>query len=111
MSYKNPLRNRLLIEASLLSQRVSQDDPFFKEIALMDISERKKYAILYAIKENNLLEIDLESLTTEELIEKVLMPVLQRVGQAKYKADPLTNLGFKVGAPSKSQNYKDDDDI
>ena len=106
MSYKNPLRNQLLIQASLLSQRVSQDDPFFKDIALMDITERKKYAMLYAIMENDLLEIDLESLTTKEIIEKVLMPILQRVGQAKYKADPLTNLGFKVGAPSRSQIYE-----
>ena len=106
MSYKNPLRNQLLIQASLLSQRVSQDDNFFKEIALMDITERKKYAMLYAIMENDLLEIDLESLSTKEIIEKVLMPILQRVGQAKYKADPLTNLGFKVGAPSRSQLYE-----
>jgi len=106
MAYKNPLRNQLLIQASLLSQRVSQDDNFFKEIALMEISERKKYAMLYAIMENDLLDIDLESLSTEEIIEKVLMPILQRVGQAKYKADPLTNLGFKVGAPSRSQLYE-----
>ncbi len=99
----------MMIQASLLSQRVAQADPFFKEIALMDISERKKYAILYAIMENDLLNVDFESLTTEEIIEKVLMPILQRVGQAKYKADPLTNLGFKVGAPSKSQNYEDEE--
>ena len=110
MGYRNPLKNRLLIEASLLSQRVSQEDPFFKDIALMEIAERKKYAILYAIMENNLLEIDLELLSVEEIIEKVIMPILQRVGQAKYKADPLTNLGFKVGAPSRSQDYEDDDE-
>lgn len=106
MGYRNPYGNALNITASLLSQRVSQKDDFFKEIALMDISERKKYAILYAIIENDLLEIDLESLSTEEIIEKVLMPILQRVGQAKYKADPLTNLGFKVGSPSRSQDYE-----
>ena len=109
MTYRNPYGNALNITASLLSQRVSQEDNFFKEIALMDITERKKYAILYAIMENNLLDIDLESLTTEEIIKKVLMPILQRVGQAKYKADPLTNLGFKVGTPSRSQDYEDEE--
>ena len=109
MGYRNPLKNQLMIQASLLSQRVAQADEFFKEIALMEISERKKFAILYAIMENDLLNVDLESLTTEEILQKVFMPILQRVGQAKYKADPLTNLGFKVGAPSRSQDYEEEE--
>jgi len=85
----------------LLSQRVSKQDPFFKEIALMDIDSRKKLALLYVLmNEVNIFETDISKMTEKELIEKIVYPVIQRFGQAQFRADPLTHLGFKLGISS-----------
>jgi hypothetical protein len=102
---RNPLAGRLYIESALLSQRVSQLDPFFQEIALMVPEDRVKYAILWTIAEEKLLEKDIKNMTVEDLITEIALPLIQRTGQAKFKADVLTNLGMKVGKPSTSQEY------
>lgn len=102
---RNPYGSDLYKQATLLSQKVSELDPFFKEIALMDIDNRVKYAFLFAIMENNILDLNLLDLNIEEIIDKVLKPIIQRVGQAKFRADPLTHLGFKVGKTSTTLDY------
>lgn len=109
MSYRNPYGSQLYLQATLLSQKVSEEDEFFKHIALMGIEERKKYAMMYVITKQNLLDIDLSSMTEKELIEKIIMPMIQRIGQAKFKADPLTHLGMKLGKPSDTQRYERDE--
>lgn len=109
MGYRNPYGSQLYQQATLLSQKVSEEDAFFKHIALMGIEERRKYALLYVITENKLLELDLSSMSEIELIEKIIMPMLQRLGQAKFKADPLTHLGMKLGRPDESLRYLRDE--
>jgi hypothetical protein len=104
---RNPLAGRLYIESALLSQRVAELDPFFKEIALMVPEERIKFAILTTIIEKKLLTRDLSKMEIGDLIEEVILPIIQRVGQARFKADVLTNLGMKVGKPSSQQDYQD----
>lgn len=108
MGYRNPYGSQLYQQATLLSQKVAEEDEFFKHIALMGIEERRKYAMLYVITTEGLLEMDLSSMNETELIEKIIMPMLQRIGQAKFKADPLTHLGMKLGRPSESQRYERD---
>lgn len=103
---RNPYGSYLYQQSALLSQRVSEADPFFKEIALMDVNYRRRYAIIKAILDNEILEMDLSSMTANELMEKVMLPILQRVGQAGFKADPLTHLGMKVGKPTDSMEYE-----
>ena len=102
---KNPFRNELYLMSSLLSQRVSGADKFFKEIALMGIDERVSYALLYAIDEIKFFELDLDNMNEDEFIKKVILPIIQRIGQARFKADTLTHLGWKVGERTKQRDY------
>ena len=98
MGYRNPYASELYEKTSLLSQKVSGQDEFFREIALMDISDRIPYSILYCIiKEIKLFELPLDKMNENDIIEKIILPLLQRIGQAKFKSDVLTQLGFKVG--------------
>ena len=103
---RNPYGGRLYIESSLLSQKVSELDPFFQQIALMGVEDRVKYAILKTILDEGILDMDLSKMSAEEIIDKVMIPIIQRVGQAKFKADPLTHLGMKVGKPKDSMEYQ-----
>jgi len=93
----------------LLSQRVSRQDKFFKEIALMDIESRKRLALLYVILEDvKLFEIDISKYTEKELLEKIVYKFIQRFGQAQFRVDPLTHLGFKLGIDTDSWNYENE---
>jgi len=105
MGYRNPYGSELYRTAQLLSQRVSEKDKFFQDIALMGVDDRTAYAILYAIIETKILDKDIMDMNFKQLIEEIVMPIIQRVGQAKFKADPLTHLGMKLGNPSESQDY------
>lgn len=97
MSGRNPYGGILFQISALLSQQVSNKDGFFKEIALMDLDSKEKYAIFYWMNETDILNANLDEMSIDEIIEKFVMPLLQRLGQSKYKADVLTNLGWKVG--------------
>jgi len=108
MGYRNKFSSDLYRVSSLLSQKVSKKDPFFQKIALMGIEERIKYATLFVILEKDLLNKDLDTLTDKELLEDVIMPIIQRIGQAKFRADPLTHLGMKIGETSTRANWDDD---
>jgi len=110
MGYRNPYKSDLYRTASLLSQKVSDKDSFFQEIALMGIEERIKYATLFVIIEKDLLNKDLDTLTDKELLEDIIMPIIQRIGQAKFRADPLTHLGMKIGRSSARQDWDQDDE-
>jgi hypothetical protein len=103
---RNPLGSALYRESALLSQKVSEADPFFQEIALMGVDDRVKYAILKTIINEGLLELDIPSMSLDDMIEKIMIPLIQRVGQARFKADPLTHLGMKVGSPKDSMAYQ-----
>jgi len=81
--------------SSLISQVVARNDKFFQETALMETRFKRAYAILYAIQETGLLERDLSLMTDDEIMTKLLMPIIMRLGQANFKCDVLTNLGFK----------------
>lgn len=67
--------------------------------------ERVRYAVLWVIQEKGLLDMDLSKMSINEIIKEIALPLIQRMGQAKFKADVLTNLGMKVGKPSTSQEY------
>lgn len=95
-------------QASLLSQKVSDKDKFFSEIALMGLDERLRYAILYVIIEKDLLNKDMDLMTDKELLEDIIMPILQRTGQAKFKTDVLTQLGMKIGKASARTEWDDE---
>ncbi|MBA7490918.1 hypothetical protein ES702_01461 [subsurface metagenome] len=95
MGSRNPYGAEIYRWSSLISQQVARKDPFFQKTALMEIRYKRAYAILYAIEETGLLEMDLSSMTDMEIMTKLLMPLLQRIGQANFKCDVLTNLGFK----------------
>ena len=105
MGYRNPMGGELYRQASLLSQKVSEKDPFFQKIALMGLDERTRYAILYTIIENDLLNKDMNAMSDKELLEDIIMPIIQRIGQAKYKTDVLTQLGMKVGKASSRTDW------
>lgn len=102
---RNPYGSYLYQQSALLSQRVSEADPFFQDIALMDVDNRRRYAVIRAILDNQILEMDISRMSANELMEKIILPILQRVGQAGFKADPLTHLGMKVGKPKDSMEY------
>lgn len=93
---RNPYSSELYKMSSLISMTVGKKDPFFQETALMEIRHKRAYAVLYAIRETGLLEKDLSTLTDDEIITDILMPILMRMGQANFKCDVLTNLGFKA---------------
>jgi len=97
MSGRNPFASILFQISALLSQKVSSKDEFFKQIALMDTEYKEKYAIFFWMKETNILNAKLEEMSMDEIIEQFVMPLLQRIGQSRYRADVLTNLGWKVG--------------
>ena len=108
MGYRNPMGGELYRQASLLSQKVSDKDPFFQEIALMGLNERLKYAIIYVIIEQDLLNKDMDLMTDKELLEDIILPILQRTGQAKFKTDVLTQLGMKVGKASSRTDWDEE---
>ncbi len=72
----------------------------------MGIEDRVRYALLKTIRDKKILEMNLDDMSVENLIDKVILPLLQRKGQAKFKADPLTHLGMKVGEPTQSTDYE-----
>ena len=102
---RNPFSSDLYRLSSLLSQQVSNKFPIFKEIALMNVDERVSFAVLYVITKEKILEKDLENMTIEEMIEKILMPLLQDIGYAKFRADVLTHLGWKIGNVKDQMTY------
>lgn len=106
MSGRNPYGSYLYQQSSLLSQRVSKKDPFFQKIALMGVDERVKYAKLSALIETGLLDKDIAKMSMKEIIDKIALVFIQRIGQAKFKADPLTHLGMFVGQESEAFNYE-----
>jgi len=106
LSRRNPFGSYLYQQSALLSQRVSESDPFFQDIALMDIENRRRYAVIRAILDNGILQMDISTMSANELMEKIILPILQRVGQAGFKADPLTHLGMKVGKPTDSMDHE-----
>ncbi len=106
---RNPYGSILFEISSLLSQQVSSKDKFFQEIALMDTQTKKAYALLYGIKETKLLDLDIDNMSDIEIIEEIIMPLLQRLGQAIFKSDVLTNLGFKVGRTTRALSWEDRD--
>jgi hypothetical protein len=110
MGYRNPLSSELYRTASLLSQKVSAKDKFFQEIALMGLDERLRYSIMYVIMEQDLLNKDLDKLTDKELLEDIIMPIIQRMGQAKFKTDVLTQLGMKIGKASTRTDWGEDEE-
>lgn len=97
MSGRNPFASMLYRLSALLSQRVSKADGFFKEIALMDRKEREVYAVLYFLEESDFLNKDISNMSIEAILNEIVMPLMQRLGQARFKADVLTHLGYKVG--------------
>lgn len=107
MSSGNRYGNEFYKMTQLLSQRVSAQDPFFKEIALMDIESRKKLALLYVLLNDiKIFEMNIGALNEVEMLEKIIYPIIQRYGQAQFRADPLTNLGFKLGVSKDSWNFE-----
>lgn len=105
MSDRNIFGDVLYRISALLSQRVSESDKFFKETALMEIKLRKAYAMLYAIEETKLLEIDISELSDKELLEQIVKPIVKRLAQASFRSDVLTQLGMKVGLSGASVDY------
>lgn len=93
---RNPYSSELYKMSSLISMRVARKDKFFQETALMEMRHKRAYAVLYAIQETDLLNRDLSSMTDDEIMKELLMPILMRLGQANFKCDVLTNLGFKA---------------
>lgn len=102
---RNPYSSELYKMSSLISMTVGRKDPFFQETALMEIKAKRAYAMLYAIRETELLNVDLSTLTDDEIITKILMPILMRMGQANFKCDVLTNLGFKASLDQQQGDF------
>lgn len=106
----NRYGNELYKMTQLLSQRVSDQDSFFQEVALMDIESRKRLAVLHVLlKDIKIFELDLTNMNEIELLEKVIYPIIQRLGQAQFKVDPLTHLGFKLGISKDAWNFSNED--
>jgi hypothetical protein len=72
----------------------------------MGVEDRVRYALLKTIHDKGILDMDLGNMSISDLIEKIALPILQRTGQARFKADPLTHLGMKVGKPSESIQHE-----
>lgn len=104
---RNPYSGELYKFTRLLAQQVSENDPFFKEIALMDVDNRTLYSILHVLfKEIKIFELDISKMSENEIIEKVIMPFVQRLGQSRFRADPLTHLGMKLGTSTKRRDWE-----
>lgn len=95
MAGRNPFSSELYRMSSLISQQVARKDSFFQETALMETRYKRAYAILYAIEQTGLLDKDLSTMSDSEIIKELIMPIIMRLGQASFKCDVLTNLGFK----------------
>ncbi len=103
---RNPYSSELFIRSALLSQKLGDNEPFFKEIACMNAEEKEIFSILYTIKKEGILNKPIHKMSLEELIEQVAIPIVQRLGQAKWKADVLTNLGMRVGSDVSPRSFK-----
>ncbi len=104
---RNPYGSQLYIQSALLSQKVSELEPFFKEIACMNAEEKEIFSILFTVNEKGILNKPIDKMSFEELIKEIAIPIIQRMGQAKWKADVLTNLGMKVGKEDIASRFRD----
>lgn len=66
----------------------------------MGADDRIRFAVLWVIENHKLLDKDISKMDVYDIIREILLPLLQRQGQARFKADPLTHLGWKTGKPS-----------
>ena len=89
---------KMLIETTkLLAYDVAELDPFFQLIAMCDKEYREYIAACMAYK-----ILFGEDEFFEFLNEKVI-PILQRIGQARFDMSEITHLGLKVGKHRKQK--------
>lgn len=86
--------------------------PFLKRIAMLDAEERELSAYVEClkilIKNWELLEKKTESLDPKEFelfIAKIIEPIIERLGEAKYRMGEISHLACKIG--SQKRRFKE----
>ena len=85
--------SKLIFETQrLLSATIGAQHPFYRQTACMDAEYREYLAYCEIIK---LFYPNNKRLT--ELLDKKLIPALEKIGIARWTRTEITDLGFKVG--------------
>jgi hypothetical protein len=76
----------------LLAFKLSVKDPFFQLTACMDVEDREyiAYCEIYKL-------LFPEDAEFNEFLDKTVIPAFQRLGNARWMRDIVTDLGLKVG--------------
>jgi hypothetical protein len=81
---------------SMLGALVSGKDAYFEKIACMSPDWREIISYLEVLK-----ILDPEDKKTKEEIDKILVPVCQKLGQAEWMPDIISHLAMKLGSIEK----------
>lgn len=79
-----------------LGQYMKELVPFLFETSCMGDEEREVLAILSYIGDITKME-DLEKLTEEEIMDKMIKPLFQKLGFAHWRRDTVTDMAIRKG--------------
>jgi len=89
-----------------MSEKAGRTMPFMKETACVHVEEREMLAWIQAYP-----LISPEDKDFIEFLEKVVKPVLLKVGRARWYRDTITDLGFALASREKTTQTQDAKDI
>jgi len=85
-----------------MSEKAGRTMPFMKETACVHVEEREMLAWIQAYP-----LISPEDNDFIEFLEKVVKPVLMKVGRARWYRDTITDLGFALASRKKKDDSED----
>lgn len=77
-----------------LGQYMGKDLPFLKDSSCMGLDRRRQLAILKWAQE---IPEDLDNLSEKEIFDKVLIPLIEKLGLAEWPRDTVTDMAIRKG--------------
>jgi len=88
-------------EMRLLSRKVSGKEPFYQEIAALEINYAEAIAFCHSYK-----ILFPEDKEFNKFLDEKMIPILKRIGMATWPRDVLTDMGLKMGEAQSSMSLK-----
>ena len=81
----------LFYELRLLSRKVAEKDPFFKQIACLGKEEGRYIVYCRAFKRMN------DDEEFNKFLDKIVIPFLRELGMVNWQRDVITEMGLRLG--------------